>query len=325
MLGIGQADEPDVSSKVEMTPIFILSQPRAGSTLLQRLIAADESVATTSEPWLLLPFLYTLRDRGVVAEFDYGVYRLGLGHFIQELPGGRATYVDAIRLAASALYGAFDGNGKRYFLDKTPRYALVALELCELFPDARFVFLWRHPLAVVGSHVETFGRGRWGVHRWRVDLFDGLERLVAAFEALGSQACAVRYEDLVSDPDTVLRTVYEYLGLSLNEDRIRAAVRDVIPGPLGDPTGQWQMSEISSESIGRWKAVLGSSIRRRWCLKYVDWVGDRRLEVMGYSAEDIRQELSKLPHIERDLGSDVVSVTKGRVLQLLTRLPSLWH
>ena len=43
-------------------PIFIFSITRSGSTLLQRVIAAHEGVATVSEPWVLLPYLYTLRE-----------------------------------------------------------------------------------------------------------------------------------------------------------------------------------------------------------------------------------------------------------------------
>src|SRR5262249_20278294 len=44
------------------TPILLLSLPRSGSTLVQRVLAAHPGVATASEPWLLLPLLLPLRD-----------------------------------------------------------------------------------------------------------------------------------------------------------------------------------------------------------------------------------------------------------------------
>ena len=90
---------------------------------------------------------------------------------------------------------------ERYFLDKTPRYALAVGELFRAFPDARFVFLWRHPLAMVASILETWGLGRWNLHYFKADVFDGVARLVAASRAHGERCVALRYEDLVREPE----------------------------------------------------------------------------------------------------------------------------
>jgi hypothetical protein len=37
----------------------------------------------------------------------------------------------------------------RYFLDKTPRYHYVVDDLFRVFPEAKTIFLWRNPLAIV--------------------------------------------------------------------------------------------------------------------------------------------------------------------------------
>jgi hypothetical protein len=50
-------------------PIFILSRTRSGSTLLQRILRSYDEIATVTEPYILLPFVYTLRERGVVSEY----------------------------------------------------------------------------------------------------------------------------------------------------------------------------------------------------------------------------------------------------------------
>ena len=39
-----------------------------------------------------------------------------------------------------------------------------------MFPDAKVIFLWRNPLAVVASIVETWTKGKWNVDRWQGDL-----------------------------------------------------------------------------------------------------------------------------------------------------------
>ena len=52
-----------------MRQCFIISQPRAGSTLLQRLLATHPQIQTIGEPWLAIPFVYALREKGVTAEY----------------------------------------------------------------------------------------------------------------------------------------------------------------------------------------------------------------------------------------------------------------
>jgi len=172
--------------KTELQPIFIFSLPRSGSTLLQRMIATNKEVSTASEPWVLLPFLYGLKKEGVYAEYSHlGVYH-ALQDLCKELPNGEEDYLAAVRSAALKIYGQLsDGNGK-YFLDKTPRYALVVEEIIKTFPDGKVIFLWRNPLAVVASIIDTFGSGNWKLFHNKVDLFDGLENLIPA---LPSESC----------------------------------------------------------------------------------------------------------------------------------------
>ena len=177
-------------------PIFIFSVSRCGSTLVQRIIAAHEGVATVSEPWLLLPYAYTLRPTGVDAEYVHPLMVDAIGDFCRELPEGRQDYRSELRRTVLALYGKAADGKARYFVDKSPPYCLVAEEIMELFPNGKFVFLWRNPLSIVASLIETWGP--WCPTLSPGDLFTGLPRLVAAYRKQQSRACPVRFEDLVS-------------------------------------------------------------------------------------------------------------------------------
>src|SRR5688572_7827725 len=132
-------------------PIFLFSLPRAGSTLVQRVIASHDDVHTVSEPWLLLPFLYALRTDGARAEYWHEAGAEALADFCGALPGGEDEYRAAVRELAERLYSAATPDGPRYFLDKTPHYHVIADEVMRTFPDAKFVFLWRNPLAALAS------------------------------------------------------------------------------------------------------------------------------------------------------------------------------
>jgi hypothetical protein len=174
-------------------PIFLLSLPRSGSTLVQRALATYPEVATTSEPWLMLSLLAPLR-RGTPGDVGWQrTLNTAVAEFVAELPGTRRQYLDSASRLATELYGEAAGGSARYFLDKTPPYHWIVDELFEAFPDGRFIFLWRNPIAVASSVFETWCGGHWRPDRYSGALFSGIEHLVAAYERWGDRAVAVRY------------------------------------------------------------------------------------------------------------------------------------
>lgn len=286
-------------------PLFLLSLPRSGSTLVQRVLAAHPEISTVSEPWLLLPQVYAMRDRGAYAEYNQAVAAQALRQFAAGLPGGQDDYWAEVRTFVLGLYRkASDGRGS-FFLDKTPRYHLIVRDLVRIFPDAHYIFLWRNPLSVVASISETWGKGRWNVARWHVDLFDGIANLVAAFEDLKPTAFAVRFEDLVADPMIAWPRLFEHLGLAFRPELLTAPGSVRLEGPLGDPTGPQRYTELSTEPLGRWKRTLATPVRKRWCRRYLEWIGEKRLKVMGYDLEAMLGDLDALPTRLRPLASDL--------------------
>src|SRR2546430_873315 len=149
MADCGEFAQPGDS--IKPLPIFLMSLPRSGSTLLQRLIAAHPQIATTSEPWVLLPVLSALRYSSSYADYSHSDASAAIADFCASLPSGDQSYFEAVRTFALELYAHASPRDAMYFLDKTPRYHLIAEELSRTFPDAKYVFLWRHPLSIVAS------------------------------------------------------------------------------------------------------------------------------------------------------------------------------
>ena len=112
----------------------------------------------------------------------------------------------------SRLYRARAHLDAKYFVDKTPRYVVISPEIVELFPDARFVFLLRNPLAIISSIIETWGTGRWNIYEFEFELFDGLENLIAARRHVGPRACSVRFEELVGEGSGAREALFRQLG-----------------------------------------------------------------------------------------------------------------
>ena len=287
------------------TPLFLLSLPRSGSTLAQRILAAHEAIATASEPWILLPYLYTLRERGAYAEYNHRVLVRAVEDFCNVLPRGRDDYLAEIRELAVRLYCKASPAGTRYFLDKTPRYHLVSDEIVALFPDAGYLLLWRNPLAVVASLIETWAGGKWNLYRFKVDLFDGIESLFRTYERHEDKVHAVRYEALVSRPEETWTDVFRYLGLPFDDSILSRFAKVELAGRWGDLAGTRRYAGVSSEPLERWKRVLNNPVRKTWCRRYLRWIGRERLAVMGYDLDALTAELDALPASYRRVASDL--------------------
>ena len=287
------------------TPLFLLSLPRSGSTLAQRILAAHEAIATASEPWILLPYLYTLRERGAYAEYNHRVLVRAVEDFCKVLPHGRDDYIAEIRELAARLYTKASPEGTRYFLDKTPRYHLVSDEIVAAFPDARYLLLWRNPLAVVASLIETWADGKWNLYRFKVDLFDGIENLFRTYEIHRDMIHAVRYEALITNPEEIWGGVFRYLDLPFDGSVLAHFGGVELAGRWGDHSGTQRYAGVSSEPLERWKRVLNNPVRKAWCRRYLSWIGRERLAVMGYDLDALTAELDALPTSYRRVGSDV--------------------
>lgn len=299
----------DVSNGIK--PLFLFSLARSGSTLLQRILAAHKEVSTASEPWLLLPYLYMLKDHGIHAEYSHKTALRAIEDFCRGLPNGWDDYFAGMHTFVLRLYGLAAKKDSKYFVDKTPRYHLIVEEVIRLFPEGKFIFLWRNPLAVVASIMETWGGRKWNLYIFKMDLFDGLANLVAAYKKHEGRVCAVRYEDLVSQSETECRRMFEYLGLSFYSELLSSFKAVELKGRMGDKIGVNQYQSLSKEPLDKWKSILANPIRKAWCRRYLRWIGNERLQLMGYDMNQLLSDLDAIPLSLSLMGSDLLRMSYG--------------
>jgi hypothetical protein len=284
--------------------MFLLSLPRSGSTLLQRILGAHASVATSPEPWLLLPQVYALRESGAFAEYGQVPSSRAIREFAGRLPGGEAAYHEAVRAFAMDLYRraaaattttAVADEDVVYFLDKTPRYHFIADDLFRIFPDARIVFLWRNPLSVVASIVDTWSGGRWKLERWHADLHEGPSNLVHAFRDHRESSFGMRFEDLVASPERALTDLFAFLDLEFDPRVLEGFASVRWEARMGDPTGTARYGELSTEPLDKWKATITGPVRTRWARTYLTSLGAPTLGEMGYDLDELLDEVETQP------------------------------
>lgn len=294
-------------------PAFVLSLPRSGSTLLQRLVSAHSQVATTAEPWLLLAPLQALRHEDVYAAYGHRVAATALQDLCGRLAGGEDAYLAAVAMMARRIYAELSPPGTAVFVDKTPRYCLVVDELLRAFPDAPIVVLHRSPLAILASISDTWLDGRWRPHLHKVDLYLALERLLEAQMADPDRFLTVRYEDLVATPEPTLRAVLGHLDLGWEPAVLEAFTAVSVSGPVGDPTGILAYDAVSTAPLEKWRRSLASPVRTAWCDRYLRWIGADRLALMGYDINELRRALSTSRGGWARAPRDVVDALRGVV------------
>jgi hypothetical protein len=304
------------------TPIFLFAPARSGSTLVQRILAANNEIATASEPHILLPLLYALKTGGEHQEHDiYGVYNHELlvravQDFCLSLPNGEADYLNQVRDFTLNLYQKAAQGSPKFFLDKTPQYHLIAKEILEIFPEARVIFLWRNPLAITASFL-AYGNGLWNLYWWERHLFRGMRDLIKCSQDYAGRIHTIHYENLINNPEATGKDLFGFLGLDFNESYLQDFSKVDIPGKVGDPNRFLEgYQQLRTDKLEQWKQILTNPLRKAWCRKYLRWLGREQLEWMGYSIDQLLEELNSLPLSFKYLGSDLLRMPYGYFYRL---------
>jgi hypothetical protein len=275
-------------------------------------------VATVNEPHLLLPLLHSLRDDSIRATYGQHYAAQAIQDFCTYLPQGEAQYLQAIRDTVLRLYAEASPGGQHYFLDKTPKYHLLAEEIIDLFPDGKFLFLWRNPLAVVSSLIETWGDGSWNVFHFKIDLLQGLDNLIQTYSRHQDSVHAFRYEDAILEPEKTWAGVFNHLDLpfdpsvlsSFSQTRFRGRVRD----PNSDAP---DYQTIRTRPLEKWRTVLNNPLRRAWCRRYLKKIGPERLAIMGYDLDVLLGELDSAPLAMHHVLGDLYGIPVGEAYHVL--------
>jgi hypothetical protein len=272
--------------------IFLISQPRAGSTLLQKVLGAHPEIHTLSEPWIALHPLFALRAQGASANYSHALAHAATTDFLAHIPGGENTYYEGVRLLLNHLYNAaLAPSGKSLFLDKTPRYYLIIDELRRVFPDARFVFLIRNPLAVFSSILEAWIHKPHFGHQYAFrydlmhDLFTAPELLAHAIANPAPNTAVIHYEDLVKSPADTVTRLCQQLHLPFHHEMIEYGKNPKAQRwTFGDQRTVYSEQNPIPTRADRWQRVLPANPGwHRLAHSYLQTLGPCRTEPLGYN------------------------------------------
>jgi hypothetical protein len=264
----------------DRSPIFIVGMPRSGSTLIEQILASHSAIEALGERPdldLVVGQLLSHKDSGR-AEHEFWIsgrfeFREGLvrsfPHVMAALDSAEVrsvgeNYLELTRSRRTA--------GRQQFTDKGLRnFGYVGLIHLAL-PNAKIIDVRRHPLDCGWSCFRSHFPGGQPFANRLGDIgqvYSQYVRLMANFDkVLPGRAYRVIYENLVVDPETELRRLFEYLELPFEDDCLHFHKNRRFAGTL---SAQQVRTPLYRSGIGQWRpyqewlgpleAALGETLR----------------------------------------------------------------
>ena len=248
-------------------PIFVVGLPRAGSTLLEQILASHSQVDGTMELHNVLNLAKRLRGRDdqstpryprILGELDAGYFeRFG------------KQYIDDTR--------PYRGDA-RHFVDKMPNNFFHIGLIRLILPNAKVIDARRHPLACCFSGFkQLFGEGQefsYGLreignyYRQYVRLMDHWDDVLPGF------VLRVQHEDVVDDLEGQVRRLLDFCGLPFEQACVdyHQTERSVYT-----PSAEQVRRPIYRSGLEQWrhfepwldplKEALGDEVRERYDIR----------------------------------------------------------
>jgi tetratricopeptide (TPR) repeat protein len=228
------------------TPIFIVGMPRAGSTLIEQILASHSRIEGTMELMTLPNLERTIRIAGG-RKFSKN-YPQSLRNFSQkELAAFGQAYLDE-----TAIYR----TSKPFFIDKLPpNFERIGL-IHKILPQAIVIDARRHPLDCgFSAYKQHFAGGH--EYSYRLEhiglYFNDYLKLMDHWDSvLPGKVKLVQYEDMVRDTENTIRMILDHIGVDFEQSCLRffenkRSVKTASSEQVRQP--------IYTKSIGRWQAV----------------------------------------------------------------------
>lgn len=223
-------------------PVFIVGQPRSGTTLLERLLGAAPQVA----------------DAGELRDFGFQL-RVLLDRAGPNAPD--AALVDAAAGVDPGEWGArylahtqWRAGDRPLYTDKLPANVLWLGHIARALPGARFLHLVRDPMDVGFSNLKELFADAYPHSYDQDDMAAHLRRYLALMDhwraAFPGRILDVAYADLVTDPEGQARRVLAFLGLPWTPAVLAPEAR---AGAVATASAAQVREPIHARFLGQWR------------------------------------------------------------------------
>jgi tetratricopeptide (TPR) repeat protein len=234
--------EEEAAGLDDPSPIFVIGQPRTGTTLVERIITSHSQVHSAGE----------------LKQFGNGVRRLSNysepRRYSAKLPG-LAAIIDSEKLGKAYMRTTAKLRGSLpRFVDKLPPNYLYLPLILKALPKAKIVHLTRHPMDACFSsfkqlfadaYPHSYEQGEMARHHARYCHLMALWR-----ERFGGQFHDIAYEDTARDLEPNARALIDYLELPWEDACLEFHKQDAA---VTTASAVQVRQPAHTRSIGRWR------------------------------------------------------------------------
>ncbi len=229
---------------VDSAPIFVVGLPRAGSTLLEQILASHSQVDGTMELANIIGLAHQLNGRRVLSK-DARYPKILLELTAEKLQNLGQKFIDDTM---------FHRQGGVYFVDKMPNNFRHIPLIQLILPNAKIIDARRHPMACCFSGFkQLFAEGQ--------EFTYGLEEIGRYYrayvdvmmhwdEVLPGRILRVQHEDVVADLETQVRRILEYCELPFEQGCVEFHKTD---RAVRTPSSEQVRQPIYKSGLEQWR------------------------------------------------------------------------
>ncbi len=214
---------------------FIVGMGRSGTTMLTNILNSNDAIISSPENEFILHSYSTYQSKN----FDNVEVRNSfekifdkefssvisiwkpLNAFVEDI---KSLAIKNFRNVCKLVYLNYPLSGKekkvvKYIIDKNPSYSLHLNVLQKLFPGAGYIVIIRDYRDNILSR-KNFSDNNTSIYKLAATWMYYYDRIFKDIKKYALPFHVIRYEDLVSDPETHIKSICKFLSLNYSENML---------------------------------------------------------------------------------------------------------